>query len=47
MLLKDKCGCEIIRETVGKKKKAIMIIDEFEKTENVYRPKEFKQKDAF
>ena len=47
MLLRDKCGCSIKREMIGKKNKTIMTIDEFEKPENVYRPKQFKQKEVF
>ena len=47
MLLRDKCGCSIKREVIGKKNKTIMTIDEFEKPENVYRPKEFKTKEVF
>ena len=47
MLLRDKCGCKIKREMIGKKNKTIMTIEEFEKTENVYRPKQFKPKEVF
>ena len=47
MLLRDKCGCKIKREIIGKKNKTIMTIEEFEKPENVYRPKQFKAKEVF
>jgi len=47
MLLRDKCGVQIKRETLGKKSKSIMVIEEFERQDNVYRPKQFKPKDAF
>ena len=47
MLLRDKCGIQIKRETIGKKSKSIMVIEEFERQDNVYRPKQFKPKDAF
>ena len=47
MLLRDKCGCKIKRETIGKKNKTIMTIEKFEKAENVYRPKQFKPKEVF
>ena len=47
MLLTDKCGCKIKREMIGKKNKTIMIIEEFEKPENLYRPKQFKPKEVF
>ena len=47
MLLTDKCGCKIKREMIGKKNKTIMTIEEFEKAENVYRPKQFKPKEVF
>ena len=47
MLLRDKCGCKIKREMIGKKNKTIMTIEEFEKPENVYRPKQFKPKEVF
>ena len=47
LLLRDNCGCKVGREVIGKKNKSIMIIEEFEKPDNVYRPKQFKPKDAF
>ena len=47
MLLRDKCGCNIKREMIGKKHKTVMTITEFEKAENVYRPKQFKPKEVF
>ena len=47
MLLRDKCGCKIKREIIGKKNKTIMTIERFEKPENVYRPKQFKPKEVF
>jgi len=47
MLLTDKCGCKIKREMIGKKNKTIMTIEEFEKPENLYRPKQFKPKEVF
>ena len=47
MLLRDKCGVQIKREVIGKKNKTIMTIEEFDKEENVYRPKQFKPKEVF
>ena len=47
MLLRDKCGCNIKREMIGKKNKTVMTIGEFEKQDNVYRPKQFKPKEVF
>ena len=47
MLLRDKCGCNIKREMIGKKNKTVMTIGEFEKPDNVYRPKQFKPKEVF
>ena len=47
MLLRDKCGCKIKREMIGKQNKTIMTIEKFEKAENVYRPKQFKPKEVF
>ena len=47
MLLRDKCGCKIKRETIGKKNKTIMTIEKFEKAENVYHPKQFKPKTPY
>ena len=46
-MLRDKCGCEIVRETVGKKKITVTSVKEFTKQDNVYRPKQFKPKDVF
>ena len=38
-------GVQIKREVIGgKKNKTIMTIEEFDKEENVYRPKQFKPK---
>ena len=47
MLLRDKCGCKIKREMIGKHNKTIMTIEKFEKIENVYRPKQFKPKTPY
>jgi len=47
LLLRDKCNCEIVRETIGKKKITVTSVKEFIKQENVYRPKQFKPKDVF
>ena len=47
IILRDKCGCEIVRETIGKKKITVTSVNEFTKQDNVYRPKQFKPKDVF
>ena len=47
LLLRDKCGCTIDRVDIGNKKKSVMVIGEFKPMADVYRPKQFKPKDAF
>ena len=47
LLLRDKCGCTIERVDIGNKKKSVMVIGEFKPMADVYRPKQFKPKDAF
>tara|TARA_Y100000593_G_scaffold194_1_gene423 strand:+ start:230 stop:1744 length:1515 start_codon:yes stop_codon:yes gene_type:complete len=46
-LLVDKCKCKIKRETIGKKRPNIMVVEEFEKQEDTYKNKQFKPKDPF
>jgi hypothetical protein len=46
-LLIQHCGCKDERIYIGKKRPSVMIVDAFEKPENVYKPKQLKPKDPF
>ena len=46
-LLIQHCGCKDERIYVGKKRPSVMIVDAFEKPENIYKPKQLKPKDIF
>jgi len=41
------CNCKDERIYIGKKRPSVMIVDAFEKPENVYKPKQLKPKDPF
>jgi len=41
------CKCKETRISIGKKRRNVMVVDEFEKQSDTYVPKEFKPKDAF
>jgi len=46
-LLIQHCNCKDERIYIGKKRPSVMIVDAFEKPENVYKPKQLKPKDPF
>jgi len=46
-LLVQHCECKDDRIYVGKKRPSVMIVDEFDKPEDVYKPKQLKPKDVF
>jgi len=41
------CDCKDDRIYVGKKRPSVMIVNEFDKPEDVYKPKQLKPKDVF
>ena len=46
-LLIQHCDCKDDRIYVGKKRPSVMIVNEFDKPEDVYKPKQLKPKDVF
>jgi len=46
-LLVQHCECKDDRIYVGKKRPSVMIVNEFDKPEDVYKPKQLKPKDVF
>ena len=46
-LLIQHCGCKDERIYIGKKRPSVMIVDAFEKPENIYKSKQLKPKDSF
>ena len=46
-LLIQHCNCKDERIYIGKKRPSVMIVDAFEKPENVYKPKQLNPKDPF
>ena len=46
-LLIQHCNCKDERIYIGKKRPSVMIVDAFEKPENIYKPKQLKPKDPF
>ena len=46
-MMAEYCKCKETRISIGKKRRNVMVVDEFEKQSDTYTPKEFKAKDVF
>ncbi len=46
-MMAEHCNCNETRISIGKKRRNVMVVDEFEKQSDTYTPKEFKPKDVF